>query len=188
MMTVDDVKEMYDRDGKIETIRFYGGYASTRYDSSMLSNFYPCEFYVKIFEEEANLITCSEQLFMFFKAYHYKDEEIMKQILEAPYNPKHYKHLGYKVKGLDKDEWYEVSTKYMYRVIKLKFTQSYPKLKDYLLSTGDKILVEASMNNIWACGYTKNDDRCDNPYEWTGENRLGFLLMKLRDELRKEGN
>lgn len=62
----------------------------------------------------------------------------------------------------------------MYHILVAKFTQN-ENLKKVLLDTGDKILVENSpYDYYWGCG--KNE---------TGENRLGKLLMHLRNKLRE---
>ena len=67
----------------------------------------------------------------------------------------------------------------------LKFSQN-QNFKDFLLSTGDKILVEASpYDRIWGIGMLETDNRAENPLLWNGENLLGFALMEVRDQLRR---
>jgi ribA/ribD-fused uncharacterized protein len=67
----------------------------------------------------------------------------------------------------------------------LKFSQN-EKFKEFLLSTNDKILVEASpYDTIWGIGMLETDPRAQNPSQWDGENLLGFALMEVRDELRR---
>ena len=57
--------------------------------------------------------------------------------------------------------------------LRAKFTQ-HPELKQLLLSTGNKILIEHTSNDkYWGDGYG------------TGLNRLGQCLMIIRDELNK---
>ena len=57
---------------------------------------------------------------------------------------------------------------------------------DFLLSTGDKILVEASpMDTIWGIGFGKDNEKAYNIASWRGKNLLGFALMEVRDEIRK---
>ena len=59
------------------------------------------------------------------------------------------------------------------------------ELKAYLLSTGNKIIVEASpYDKIWGIGLGKDDTDSINPEKWNGLNLLGFALMEVRDELR----
>ena len=67
-----------------------------------------------------------------------------------------------------------------------KFSQN-PALKDFLLNTGGRILVEASpVDKIWGIGMAQDDDHIDNPLKWQGLNLLGFSLMVVRDRLLME--
>ena len=60
-------------------------------------------------------------------------------------------------------------------------------MKEFLLSTGDKILVEASpYDKIWGIGMKEGTPGIENPSNWKGENLLGFALMEVRDELRNK--
>ena len=68
-------------------------------------------------------------------------------------------------------DWEERKDEIMYQGLQAKFTQ-HPSLKSLLVNTGDKILVENSpRDSYW--GWGKNQK---------GENKLGLLLMKLREE------
>lgn len=62
-----------------------------------------------------------------------------------------------------------------------KFTQN-EALKNYLINTGKRILVEASpVDRIWGIGLTADSEKAKNPMLWNGLNLLGFALMKVRD-------
>lgn len=62
-----------------------------------------------------------------------------------------------------------------------------PQLRAYLLSTGDRVLVEASpMDRIWGIGLAADDERALDPSRWRGLNLLGFALMEARDRLRTD--
>ncbi len=68
-----------------------------------------------------------------------------------------------------------------------KFSQ-YESLKNYLLGTGDRVLVEASpRDRIWGIGLAESDPASQNPYDWKGLNLLGFALMAVREQLRENG-
>ena len=57
---------------------------------------------------------------------------------------------------------------------------------DFLLSTGDKILVEASpVDTIWGIGLGKDNEKAHNIASWRGKNLLDFALIEVRDEIRK---
>ena len=61
-----------------------------------------------------------------------------------------------------------------------KFRQN-PELCQFLLDTGEKILVEASpYDTIWGIGMQESEAGVDNPENWKGTNFLGFALMEVR--------
>lgn len=80
------------------------------------------------------------------------------------------KRLGRRVKR--RSDWDEVKDHVMYEVCKAKFTQN-DGLKHKLKDTGDAILIEG---NTWG-------DRIWGVCNGVGENRLGRILMQIRDEL-----
>lgn len=69
--------------------------------------------------------------------------------------------------------WNNIKDNIMYNALKAKFTQ-YPELKELLINTGDKKLVE----------HTVNDHYWGDGGDGSGKNMLGKLLMKLRDEIK----
>lgn len=74
----------------------------------------------------------------------------------------------------------------MKRGVKAKFSQNEELLKT-LLSTGEKVLMECSTNDlIWGIGIDIDSEEIYNPGAWSGKNHLGRILMSVRDELREE--
>jgi hypothetical protein len=74
-------------------------------------------------------------------------------------------------------QWNRIKWDVMYRAVKAKFEQS-QELKDLLLGTGDRVLVEDSpVDTYWGIGENPETGR-------NGYNNLGIILMKVRDELR----
>lgn len=66
-----------------------------------------------------------------------------------------------------------------------KFSQN-RDLREFLLSTGDSVLVEASpYDAIWGIRLSANSLEAQDPMKWRGQNLLGFALMEVRDELRR---
>ena len=136
------------------------------------------------FRARSHTFLYAEQYMMASKARLFGDDEILKQILACD-NPKQIKDFGRKVRGFDEAVW----NKFKYAIVLLgnwhKFNQNI-ELKDFLLSTGDKILVEASPYDIiWGIGLAENCTESQNPMLWRGQNLLGFALMEVRDELRR---
>ena len=60
-------------------------------------------------------------------------------------------------------------------------------LRDYLLATTGKVLVEASpQDRIWGTDLARDDKALADPEQWRGENLLGFALMKARAQMLRE--
>jgi ribA/ribD-fused uncharacterized protein len=71
-----------------------------------------------------------------------------------------------------RSDWEGVKEDIMFKALQAKFTQ-HEKLKQMLVGTKDRVLVERSpYDSYWGDGGNG-----------TGKNRLGILLMKLRDDL-----
>jgi hypothetical protein len=57
----------------------------------------------------------------------------------------------------------------------------------FLLATGERVLVEASpYDQIWGIGMAAGNADIENPLRWRGQNLLGFALMEIRDKLAQE--
>ena len=74
-------------------------------------------------------------------------------------------------------DWETVKNAIMESLIREKFKDRI--LAAELLSTGDSVLVEGNDWRDKTWGMVKGSDG-----KWKGENRLGKVLMKIRDELR----
>ena len=139
-----------------------------------LSQWYQCPFVV-----EGQYYNCAEQYMMAEKARIFGDEEIRQQIL-AEYSQMAMKKLGRKV---DDEIWKEKRFDVVVKGNIAKFSQN-EKLLDFLLSTGNNILVEASpKDTVWGIGLDESSPEAIQPRKWKGENLLGFALMEVRDIL-----
>ncbi len=136
------------------------------------------------FEVDIDKFFYAEQYMMFWKASLFKDEEIKKQILNSK-DVKQIKALGRKVKNFNQEIWDKVKYSIVLNANYYKFSQN-KQMRDYLLSTGNKILVEASpVDKIWGVGLAEDDERINNIYHWKGQNLLGFALMEVREEIKR---
>nr|DAZ71783.1 MAG TPA: NADAR protein [Caudoviricetes sp.] len=88
-------------------------------------------------------------------------------------DPSSAKKLGRKVQL--RSDWENVKDDVMYEICKAKFSQN-TELKKRLLSTGNEHLEEG---NTWG-------DKIWGTVNGVGENRLGKILMRIREELRNE--
>ena len=74
-----------------------------------------------------------------------------------------------------REDWEVVKDNIMYEICLAKFTQN-EELKEKLLATGHDMLEEG---NTWG-------DKVWGTVNGVGENRLGKILMRVREELRNE--
>lgn len=77
-------------------------------------------------------------------------------------------------KSAVRSDWANVKDDVMFKACMAKFQQHH-QLKELLLSTGDRTLIE----------HTTNDSYWGDGGDGTGTNQLGITLMKIRDRLRK---
>ncbi|GKX52155.1 NADAR family protein [Budvicia aquatica] len=136
------------------------------------------------FHVDTDTYRCAEQYMMAEKACLFDDSEIEKQIMNAT-DAKHMKALGQKIRHFDQALWDKAKHAIVLNANYYKFTQNRP-MRDFLLSTGNKVLVEASpLDTIWGIGLGEDNPNAINPNRWRGTNLLGFALMEVRDDLRK---
>jgi len=149
-------------------------------DETCMSQWFDSEFTV-----DGVVYKTAEQYMMAQKARLFNDETVFSQIM-ASNDPAEYKVLGRMVKSFDAAQWDAAKYDIVRRGNLEKFKQN-PKLRAYLDSTGDSVLVEASPEDgIWGVMLGMEDPRIDNPTQWRGENLLGFALMEVRDEIRRK--
>lgn len=116
------------------------------------------------------------------KARLFNDQAILQEILNAD-NPSLAKSLGRKVKGFVRETWNEQCVSIVIAGNLAKFSQ-YSELADFLLATGDRVLVEASpVDKIWGIDLAEDAPNIANPLTWCGKNLLGFALMAVREQL-----
>lgn len=139
------------------------------------------QWWMSGFEENGIKYACAEQYMMYQKAILFNDPETAAKILKAT-EQKEMKALGREVRNFDPKTWNAHKSEIVVRGNILKFSQN-PELKEFLLATGDKVLVEASMyDKIWGIGLGRHE--CDVS-QWRGTNLLGFALMEARDVIRE---
>jgi ribA/ribD-fused uncharacterized protein len=144
----------------------------------VLSNFEKC--YIKY---KGHLFATTEQAFMWEKAVFFNDHESASKILREE-NPAKAKKLGREVKNFDDSKWSKVCYEIMYLINYEKYFQN-TRLKNILLNTGDKMIIEANPKDTrWGIGLSAEDDRVLDESQWQGENLLGKVLMELRKDLK----
>ena len=141
------------------------------------------QWWMEDFWSIADTYLCMEQYMMAAKAELFGDGEIRNQILKCS-DPRQ-KALGRKVRSFDQKVW----DSFKYAIVLggnwCKFSQN-RDLREFLLSTGDSVLVEASpYDSIWGIRLSSSSPGAQDPMKWRGQNLLGFALMEVRDELRR---
>ena len=107
----------------------------------------------------------------YFQAQKFTGTEYEDKIRKAN-SPMKAAELGRTRKVKIRKNWDKIKDNIMYEGLKAKFTQ-HADLKELLLSTGNKVLIE----------HTENDNYWGDGGNGKGKNRLGKLLMKIRSEL-----
>lgn len=140
------------------------------------------QWWISNFIENDIIYKSAEHYMMAQKALLFNDNKAFEKIINC-ISPKDVKSIGREIKSFDAQIWDENK----YQIVKkgnfLKFNQN-QDLKNFLLSTNDKIIVEASpVDAIWGIGLAEDNPKAKNIHTWEGENLLGFALMEVRDEL-----
>ena len=125
----------------------------------------------------------AEHWMMAEKARLFADEGTLTRILAAK-SPADAKKLGREIQGFVPEAWEANKVEIVRTGNQHKFSQ-HQELRQFLLSTGDQVLVEASpVDAIWGIGLAADSPDAANPARWRGPNLLGFALMHVRDYLR----
>lgn len=121
---------------------------------------------------------------MYLKAMTFNDDVACQDIYDDQ-RPWAAKKRGKTVQGFTNDEWVKHREDAMFTACWEKFSQN-ENLAVELLSTGDRVLVEASpIDFIWGVGLAVDDPRVLDPSNWKGLNLLGKVLMRVRDRLNE---
>jgi ribA/ribD-fused uncharacterized protein len=176
---LDWVRQKFDNGEPVKYIFFWGH--TSKNNAELGKHIFSQWFYSPFTVDNVEYKT-SEHWMMASKAKIFGDLEIFDKIITTE-KPGEIKELGRQIKNFDQSKWDEVK----YEVVKngnvYKFNQN-KKLKDYLLSTGDRVIVEASpTDSIWGIGLSQDATHVDNPHTWKGQNLLGFAIMETRDIL-----
>lgn len=125
----------------------------------------------------------AEHYMMAEKAKLFGDNDMFEKILAAK-SPADAKLLGRKVKGFKASIWDEHKVAIVLAGNIAKVNQNIG-IKECLLSTYDRILVEASpYDSVWGIGLACNHPDAENPVKWRGQNLLGFILTAIKTGLQ----
>ncbi|WP_432187136.1 NADAR family protein [Streptomyces sp. Tue6028] len=149
-----------------------------RVGTSCLSQWWPSPFVAEGVE-----YATAEHWMMASKARLFGDAEAERLALDAA-NPALAKKAGRLVRDFDDVIWERERFGIVVEGSVHKF-RAHTDLREFLLGTGERVLVEASpLDRVWGIGLAADDERAADPARWRGPNLLGFALMEARDRLR----
>lgn len=177
----------------------FWGQRTESIEERAMSNFYQSNFEAPLAhgkdKGKMRTFSCSEQYLMYLKALCFNDIPKAEETLVNGKYGKFYQSIGRQVgespnsKPYDEEYWASLRARVTYKAVYYKFKD--PQLKKWLLSTGDKIIVETSpLDRYFGVGLAKTNKQgvktdWENPLKWRGDNILGFVLMEVRDTILK---
>lgn len=178
--SLEKLRKDFNSGKKIDFLFFYGH----TNDKKEVTKSSLSQWYIKDFKENDLLFNCMEKYMMYNKALLFDDKDIANEILNNN-QPKAIKELGRKVKNFNDELWDKMKYKIVFTDNYYKFSQN-TDLRNFLLSTKNKVLVEASpYDKVWGIKMKYDDENIENPFCWKGKNLLGFALMEARDEIKR---
>ncbi|WP_330460116.1 NADAR family protein [Streptomyces sp. NBC_00820] len=165
--------------GRVEYLHFWGHRPRPdgRIGAACMSQWWPSPFEVDGVE-----YATAEHWMMAGKARLFGDAEAERRVLAAAH-PAEAKKAGRLVRGFDETVWERERFGIVVEGGVHKFASD-DALRDFLLGTGERVLVEASpVDRVWGIGLAADDPAASDPGRWRGLNLLGFALMEARERL-----
>ena len=149
-------------------------------ENGYLSNWYLSEFTV-----DGIKFSSMEQYMMYEKALLFQDQETAAKILQTD-NVAEIKALGRTVRHFDDNVWIKTREEIVYRGLLEKFRQN-PELAEKLEQTGEDTIAECAVKDrIWGIGLSMKDENGLCIDKWKGQNLLGKVLMRVREDIRHQ--
>jgi ribA/ribD-fused uncharacterized protein len=140
--------------------------------SNPFSNLFPCELHI-----EGKTFTSVQHYYNYRKAQFHKQNTVAEAILMETVHEKQ----NFLTRSItESEDWCILKESVVKNGIRSKFLYN-ELLNDLLLATKDNTMLYHSIDKHWGIGV---DARSTIPQQWSGENRLGVLLMLVRDELQ----
>lgn len=167
------------RGERVKYLHFWGH--RPRADGSVgagcLSQWWPSPFTVDGVE-----YATAEHWMMAGKARLFGDADAERRAVDASH-PHEAKSAGRTVRGFDEEVWRRHRFGLVVEGSVHKVGQ-HTGLRDFLLGTGERVLVEASpRDRVWGIGMSASHEAAEEPARWRGLNLLGFALMEARSRL-----
>ena len=174
---------LLDRVARGERVKYLFFWSHQPANSGQLTAACFSQWWPASFEVAGTRYATAEHWMMAQKARLFGNEEIVARIIAAR-TPAEAKQSGRLVRGFDEATWNAHRFDIVVRGNLEKFGQN-AALRDFLLNTKDRVLVEASpVDPVWGIGLAADDERASRPDQWRGLNLLGFALMEVRNVFR----
>ena len=149
-------------------------------ENGYLSNWFLSEFTVG-----GITFSSMEQYMMYKKAVLFKDQITAEKILQTD-DVAEIKALGRTVQNFDDEVWTKERQGIVYNGVLEKFRQN-PELAEKLKKTGEEIIAECAVKDrIWGIGLSMKDENRLSIDKWRGQNLLGRILMRVREDIRNQ--
>ena len=165
---------------RVKYLHFWGHRprADGQVGASCLSQWWPSPFVV-----DGVTYATAEHWMMARKARLFGDADAERRVLDAGH-PSQAKKTGRLVRGFEEAVWERERFGIVVEGSVHKFA-AHADLREFLLGTGERVLVEASpVDRVWGIGLAADDEAAADPQRWRGPNLLGFALMEARRRLR----
>ena len=140
-----------------------------------LSNFYECKL-----EVEGRTFLSSEQYYQYLKCKKVSNDAVLTKVL-ASKTAAQAKAATACLSMQENETWSEFRNEAMYKVLKVKAEQISPFI-NALIDSGSSPLYEATSDKYWGCGVDLKFAKTTKPTAYPGENVLGLMLEKIRDD------
>jgi ribA/ribD-fused uncharacterized protein len=171
-----------DKRWKISTTDTHVYFVGSPFSQWWIGKPFSGELIVGEFAGVVDVSNCAEQYMMASKASLFGDREALDAI-QATNDPKEQKAIGRRIKNFDAEKWAAVARDCVTQGNIYKFTQD-EDLGRYLLSTGDKTLVEGAWYDpVWGVKLAWDDPAILDEANWQGTNWLGECLMRVRAKM-----
>ena len=124
---------------------------------------------------------CNEQYIVYRKAEMFNDEEAAEQVMGMT-DPRKMKQLGHNIRHYNHKVWQENCVEVITHCNEVKYTTHENAMKALLATKGKKI-AEATQSKEWGVGISLDNEDCLNYSRWTGQNKMGVILMEIRDKV-----
>ena len=146
---------------------------------NIFSNFFPCNI-----EVDGITFPSVEHGYQWYQAKDANLEDLAEQIKNAPHAGKA-KKLSKSIPREFRDNWEKINIEKMKTLLKAKVAQV-PAFEAALIESSGSILAESTPDRFWASGLSNEDTEKTNPQTWPGLNKLGHLMMDIRQGILTE--